>query len=157
MTRAKPTLVVALGNRLMGDDAIACDVADRLAADQVISADVELIVGENDLLRIGDRLAEKERLIILDAAQDGAAPGTVSLEDGLHLSACPCNRQAHTISPVETLELLRAVGQLPADVKLLTISVGSVRVSNGLSPALERALPNITNRVARLIMSGRGP
>jgi len=40
----KSTLALCLGNRLMGDDGIACHVADRLATDPTLPADIDVVM-----------------------------------------------------------------------------------------------------------------
>ncbi|UCG88284.1 MAG: hydrogenase maturation protease, partial [Gemmatimonadota bacterium] len=153
----KPTLILGLGNRLMGDDGVACHVAGWLAEDLAVQAEAEVIADEPDLLRVADKLRGRARLFIVDAALDGAPPGTVSVLDA-HQHDEPHNgcRQAHAVSSIEALELLRAVGALEprTRITLLTVSVGSVRIQEELSPELSEMLPAIMHRVKELIVGG---
>ena len=150
----KSTLVLGLGNRLMGDDGIACRVADRLASDRTVLANADVMTGVMDLLRLTDHFRGRRRVFVIDAAFDDAPPGTVSVLDVSDLNEMTCGRKhAHGTSPADTLGLLRVVDGLEARTALsvLTISIGSARVDEDLSPVLARALPTITNRVRDLI------
>ena len=151
----KPTLVLGLGNRLMGDDGIACRVTDRLASDQAVLTKADVIAGVTDVLRLADQFKGRRRIIVIDAVLGNAQPGKVSVVDPRRLQeSAPTRRHAHGISPVDNLELLRAVDVLePRTVlKVVTISIGSVRGGEELSPALSEALPAITDSARNLIV-----
>ena len=72
--QAAPTLVLALGNPLRGDDGAGPAVLERLAAAR-IPAGVELIDGGLAGLETALHLQHRRRAIILDAADFGATPG----------------------------------------------------------------------------------
>jgi hydrogenase maturation protease len=150
----KPTLVLGLGNRLMGDDGIACHVADRLASDDAVLANADVISGATDVLRLADQFRDRRQVFVIDAALDDVGPGTVSVFDARDLEDSDQRRRhAHGISPIDTLGLLRAMEVLEprTELKFVTISIGSARCDSGLSQALSRALPAITNRTRELI------
>jgi hydrogenase maturation protease len=138
----------------MGDDAVACRVVDRLAVDPSMQRVADLLAGETEVLRLADHFKGRRRVFVIDAVLDDAPPGTVSAVDAFPLAAADCgSRHAHGITPVDTLGLLRAVNLLAPSTALtfLTISIGSARVDEVLSPALSQALPAIVNRVRELI------
>lgn len=159
MHEVKPNLVVCLGNPLMGDDGVACLVAEQLASSALLPADTEVTICGTDLLRATNAIRGRTRVFIVDAALEEKAPGTVSVhrleeESGRSWSS----RHAHGLSPVDTLELLKLAGSsgTSPEFTLITIAVSSVRMRDRLSPALDVALPRITDGILRLVAAQAG-
>jgi hydrogenase maturation protease len=155
----KPNLVICLGNPLMGDDGVACLVAAQLSSSPLLPADTEVTVCGTDLLRAANAIRGRNRVFIVDAALENAAPGTVSvfrLEEGI--GPVPSSRHAHGLSPMDTLELLKIAGSSDTvpEFTLITIAVESVRMRDQLSPALAAALPQVTEDLARLLITCAG-
>ena len=138
-----PLLVIGLGNPLMGDDGIGWRVAEALAAHPRLPADTDVICGGTDLLRCASQIEGRRRVVLVDAVQDGAPLGTVSVieED----AADSYQEHAHHLSAGQAMTLLRLT--MPVCFKLLGVSVPSARVASGLSPALSARMPAILDRV----------
>jgi hydrogenase maturation protease len=80
------TLVVGLGNPILGDDGVGWRVADaleaELAADPMLAAALGPV--EIDRLSVGglrlmERLVGYERVVLVDAALDGRQSGTIAV------------------------------------------------------------------------------
>jgi hydrogenase maturation protease len=69
--------LVAIGNRLMGDDGIAIYIAEKLEA-FAGNKEIEMIIGETDFLYCLSKIEEGDELVILDAICNGTEPGTVT-------------------------------------------------------------------------------
>jgi hydrogenase maturation protease len=138
-----PLLAIGLGNPLMGDDGIGWHVAERLAADPRLPADAEAICGGTDLLRCAAQIEGRRRVVLIDAVQDDAPPGTVSVigEDAVDSH----QGNAHHLSAGQAMQLLRLT--MPVCFTLLGVSVPSARMASGLSPALSACMPAILDRV----------
>jgi len=78
---ASRPLVIGVGNRDRGDDAVGPVVADAVA-DRCGDA-VESIVVEGDLADLALRWGDAQTVVVVDAMVGGAAPGTVVELDGL--------------------------------------------------------------------------
>jgi len=141
----KPVLVIGLGNPLMGDEGVGCHVAERLSADPRLPDRVEVMSGGTDLLRHADRMERASRVIVIDAIADKAEPGTVTVFGDA--PAVLENRQedAHTLSAVQAIQLLRMT--LAAPITLLGISITRAGFGPGLSPRLAARMPAIVDRV----------
>ena len=139
----KPLLVIGLGNPLMGDDGIGWQVAGRLAADPRLPADVEAICGGTDLLRCAAQIEGRRRVVLVDAVQDDAPPGTVSVigEEAADIH----QGHAHHLSAGQAMGLLRMT--MPVCFTLLGVSVTSARMGEELSPELGACMPAILDRV----------
>jgi hydrogenase maturation protease len=139
----KPLLLIGLGNPLMGDDGVGCLIADRLATDPRLPDDVEAIAGGTDLLRFADAMEGRRRVILVDAVQDGAAPGTVTMiEEG-----AMGDRQefAHHLSAAQAIQLIKLT--MPVSITLVGVSITSASMRLGLSPPLCAVMPTILDRV----------
>lgn len=130
------TLVIGLGNPILGDDGVgwrvAEEVARRLAADPGLLRSVGRV--EVDLLAVGgltlmERLVGYERAVLIDAALDGRPAGTIVVGtlaemDGRltgHLDS------AHDATLGAALEVGAALGaRLPATLSLVTVSARRV-------------------------------
>ncbi len=145
----KPKLLVGLGNPLAGDDGIGCHVVQNLARDPRTPQDTDVLLAGTDLLRFADMLESRRRLVIVDAAQDGMEPGTVTVYVNDWPREPGVREQAHHLSAVRALELLEAV--LPTsgfpEVRLVTVSIRSTAVGTGLSTELAQKLPAMRTRV----------
>ncbi len=138
----KPRLVIGLGNPLMGDDGVGCRVAERLAADPRLPPGVEVISGGTDLLRCAGQIEGRTSVLVVDAVQTGAEPGSVQEID----PQIPDRQDhAHHLSAAQALTLLRML--TPAPVRLLGIAVRSAACEPDLSPALAARVPSILDRL----------
>jgi hydrogenase maturation protease len=145
--------VIGLGNPLMGDDGVGCRVAERLADDPRVPEDAEVICGGTDLFRYARQMEGRRRVVILDAIQDDAEPGSVAVlpEAGSGLDAR--QQHAHHLSAVQAIRLLEMT--TPSRFLLLGISISSAGMDTGLSPALAARMPAILGRVLHEL--GRPP
>ena len=141
-------LVVGLGNPLMGDDGIGLVALERLAASGAVPAGVELVDGGTWGMNLLHLIESADVVILLDAIQNGTAPGTVTELEG---DAVP-RRLAHKLSPhqidlAEVLALAALRGTLPPRLVALGIEPGVVEMSTTLSPVVDAALPLLLARV----------
>lgn len=69
---------IAIGNVIMGDDAIAIRVAEKLKPN-LEKEDVEVIIGETDIDYCIESIKNADFVFILDAAATGKNPGDISM------------------------------------------------------------------------------
>ena len=147
----KPWLVIGLGNPLMGDEGVGCHVADRLAVDPRLPEHVEVISGGTDLLRYADRMEGRDRVVLIDAIQDGAEPGTVAVFEDLD-ELDDRQGHAHHLSVVQAVKLLKLL--TPVRFTLFAISIGSAKASSELSSPMAARMHSILAAVARAFQPG---
>jgi hydrogenase maturation protease len=149
----RPRLLVALGNPLAGDDGIGPALIRLAAADSRFPADTEVLEVGTDLLRFGDALAGRRSILLVDAVLSDEPPGSVLIAEHTSLVADGTRRTAHSIPAVEALELLRWSSPALAGIRCtwLLVSVATVGERVGLSDALERALPRLTERLLAVL------
>jgi hydrogenase maturation protease len=90
-----------------------------------------------------------DRVIVVDAVVSGAPPGTIHRLD-VHEGPLPTrwfHASTHAFGVAETLELARALQQLPPRVLVYGIEAGSWQVGVGLSAELEQVVPIVVERI----------
>lgn len=142
-------VVIGLGNPLMGDDGIGWHVAREVAKYPDLPADTDVAYGGSDLLRHDGVLADRDRVIIVDAVFDGFEPGTVRVLDEDFDDWEERQGHAHQLSAVAAIQLLRASAPRLANTRftIISVSVASVRAEERLSAPMSAKLPQIVRRV----------
>lgn len=149
MTR---TLVAGFGNVLRGDDGFGVEVLRRLAERGVASESVELLdVGTGGIRLAQELMTPYDRLIIIDAATRGGAPGSVYtlVVDGVRQTH---EIDMHTTVPSRALEVAQALGPLPPQIFLVGCEPDIVdEWTMELSPAVASAVNQAIHEVEKLL------
>ena len=147
------TIVVGLGNPILGDDGIGWRVAEAVRDLQPpVEIDCQALGG----LSLMERLIGYDRVIIVDSIQTrGGVIGqvyTLSLDDLPDLSAGHTTA-VHDTSLPTALRLGRTMGaRLPDDVMVVAIEADRVYdFSEQLTPDVEAAIPVATQAVMKLL------
>ncbi|WP_139905488.1 hydrogenase maturation protease [Clostridium thermarum] len=101
-----PIKVIAIGNRLLGDDGVAIHIAEKLSK-KLQNKGVEVIIGETDFQYCLSKIEEEDFIIILDATWYDTVPGTVTtneLRDVYKLSSNQSLFSQHGYSLIRGLE-----------------------------------------------------
>ena len=154
---SKGTLIVCVGNSLVADDAVGCRIFSALE-DACLQGDVT--VKQLELLGISllDELEGEERLIVVDAVQLGAKPGTIHVMDW---SEIPRNVGApvsvHGIGIREAVEAgqLLYPEKMPRSIFLVGIEGCCFdRCDQGISEEVVPAIKGAVDEITRLIFTG---
>lgn len=141
---AVTTAVIGLGSPLMGDDGVGIVALERLHADFVADPTLAWVDGGTSGLALLPALESARRVLLLDAIDAGAAPGTVVELAGDEL---PCRLAAklspHQIDVGELLALAALRGALPEQLVALGVQPERVELGVGLSPAVAAALDGL--------------
>jgi hydrogenase maturation protease len=159
------TLIIGLGNPILGDDGVGWVVAEQVRAalsnpqsaipnPQSIEVDCASLGG----LSLMERLTDAGRVILVDAIFTGAHPvGTVSrfLLDELPNLSAGHSASAHDTSLRNALQVGRDMHvPLPDDENVIIVTVEAENVydfSQELSPAVAAAVPVALKQVLELI------
>jgi len=154
------TLVIGLGNPILGDDGVGWRVVEEIARKTANQPDVEVDCVSLGGLSLMERLTGCERVILVDSIFTGEKPiGTVSL---FKLTELPDLSSGHTTAVHDTsLRNALNVGRsmdipLPRDEEVLIVAIEAEKVydfSESLSPPIEAALPKAVGTVLQLIES----
>lgn len=149
------TLVVGLGNPILGDDGVGWRIAEnvRNQMDPVLQVDVDcLSIGGLSLM---EHLVGYESAILIDAFIGDQQPGSIivsKLEDLPDYSAFHIT-SVHDTSLQNAMKLGREMGaKLPDDVMVVGVAARHVYdFSEELSAPVEKAIPKATQIVVDLI------
>jgi hydrogenase maturation protease len=141
-------LVGCVGNLLRGDDGFGPAVAERLSLPEGARV-VETGIGGIALLQ--ELMAGWDGLVLVDAVDRGAKPGTVfritpEVGEAVHVP------DVHLANPERVLTTARGLGVLPERVAIVGCQPAAVdELGEGLSPAVERALDVAVREVERTV------
>jgi len=140
------TLVLGIGNVLMGDEGVGSYTVEALAHDRWPD-DVVLLDGGTGGFHLLGWLQGHRHVVLIDAAMDGKPAGTVSVLKPRYASDFPRSLTAHDIGLRDLIESASLLGTLPP-MTLITISIEHIRpMFAGLSLPVERAIQTVRDRV----------
>ena len=153
------TLIIGLGNPILGDDGVGWKVAEEVRKQLAVSSKqspVEVDCAALGGLSLMERMLGYQRVILVDSMETGQSPeGSVKV---LSLLALPNPMAGHTASAHDTslLNALRTASELGADVperiSVVAIEAKSTRdFSEELSPAVSSAVPIAAQKVMQLL------
>ena len=146
-TRPCPLLVLGVGNILLRDEGIGVRVVE--AMEQVeLPPEVELFDGATAGLDLLDAIADRQKVIIIDAIDGNSGPGTV-IRLGLDDLAARMDPQVslHEIGLLETLAVARQLGIAPQEVVVIGVRPKDVSSGLSLSPQIAGLVPEIVKLV----------
>jgi hydrogenase maturation protease len=143
-------LVIGIGNRFRRDDGVGPAVLDALDGRVPAAA---LVEADGEPARLLDLWSEVARVVVVDAARTGAAPGTCrsfEVTDGAVLPAGPAT-SSHAAGVGEAWGLGRALGRLPHSLTVVAVEAADLGEGPGLSPEVAAAVPVAAGRVLALL------
>ena len=146
---SKKTLILALGNPILGDDRVGLDMADLLAPALGSGAVVlkKECVGGLDLL---PQIEGYSRLIVLDAIKTGTSPpGTLCVLDLSDLTSSLRLSSPHDVNFATALEVGRGMGMdMPEEVRIYAIEAADLKTfREGLSPCVSAAVEPAVRKI----------
>lgn len=152
----QPTLVLGIGNLLMGDEGVGVH-ALRALAGEAWPDGVALLDGGTGGFHLLECFSAYNRLVMVDATMDGAPEGTVSVLRPRYASDFPRSLTAHDIGLRDLIEAAALLGPLP-DITLVTVSIAAIRpMDTSLTPAVASAIPVVRARVAEAVGAVAAP
>jgi hydrogenase maturation protease len=151
-TKPCPTLVLGLGNILLQDEGVGVRVVEAIQR-LPLPADVEVVDGATAGMALLDILADRRRVIVIDAIDGDWEPGTVVRFGPNDL--LPRQSQAVSLHELGLLEALIAAQRLGvAPQELVILGVRPYEVACGLS--LSREMAALLPRVVELVLAELG-
>ena len=133
-------ILIGVGNGWRGDDGAGLAVARRVR--ELAPDGVEVREVEGDATALVDAWSGAEHVVVVDAAQSGAAPGTVRRFDAgsQPLPVRSLRSSTHAFGVSDAVELARSLGRLPGRLEVYAIEGASFVAGDRLSPSVERAV-----------------
>ncbi len=143
------TLIIGVGNPERGDDGAGIAVARVLK--ERVGPGVRVVELGLEAFGLIDLLRSARSIIVIDAAQSGAAPGTIHRFDArsapLPAGVFRC-ASTHDLGITNAIELGRALSLLPEEIVVFGIEGEHFTRRASLSPAVEAAVSQAAERVA---------
>ncbi len=142
-------IVAGVGNVLRGDDGFGPAVTELLD-DMPDGVDV-IETGIGGIALLQELMAGCAGLILIDAVDQGEAPGTVILmrpdvPEAVHVP------DIHLANPDRVLSMAKTMGVLPERVLIVGCQVSSVdTLGEGLSPEVQRALAIAVKKIKETV------
>lgn len=150
-------LVLGVGNTLLQDEGIGVKIIEQLQADYLFSDNVELMDGGTLGLRLLDPITQTDHLIVVDAVQNGQAPGTLYRLPADELTKRVAFKNSlHQLDLVETLAYAEILGNRPTAV---IVGVEPEDISpwgTELTPTIRTLVPEMCRRVLTEIEAAGG-
>jgi hydrogenase maturation protease len=140
-------MVLGMGNLLCRDDGIGVRIAGEMQRLDKYSG-VRIVDGGTapDLFVLLD--GEVTKLIIVDALRGGGRPGEIyRLKLGVENIADGAPSSLHGMGVLDSLKLMRQLGQRPPPVTVIGIEPADVSHGLQLSPVIEAIIPAVIRAV----------
>lgn len=150
--RSSAIVVIGIGNALCGDDAVGLVVARKLK--EKARAEVRIVEARGETTALIEVWKDADTVILIDAVRSGARPGTIHRLD-VHAEPIPASvapHSTHALGVVEAIELARTLHQLPSRLTLYGIEGQNFEAGAGLSPEVEKAVREVTERVVQEVL-----
>ncbi|MEK7324858.1 MAG: hydrogenase maturation protease [Chloroflexota bacterium] len=161
------TLIIGLGNPILGDDGVGWRVAEEVkrgleigeleTKSPILQSLIDVDCFSLGGLSLMERMIGYDRAILIDAVTTGQPPGTVyrfQLEDLPEVS-CAHTTAAHDTSLQNALKLGRRMGaKLPSSVAVVGVEAERLYdFGEKLTPAVEAAVPQAVRAVMEIVSS----
>jgi len=151
-----PLIIIGVGNTYRGDDALVIVVARQLSGR--VPDDVAVHENFGEVAGMMELFEGAESVILVDAVSSGSEAGKVLRFDASREEIpADCFRYStHAFSIPEAVGLARALGQLPRNVIIYGIEGKQFETGEGLSPEVEKALPELMEKITAEIETIQG-
>jgi len=147
-------LVLGIGNTLLTDEGVGIVAMQELAAQYGEREDMEFLDGGTLSFTLAVPISECDALLVIDAAELGAAAGTVRSFEGETMDVfLGANRKSsvHEVGLLDLMSISRLTGHWPQRRALIGVQPAVVGWGEALTPEVAAALPEVCARAAGII------
>jgi hydrogenase maturation protease len=152
MLQQNKTLVLGIGNYLMGDEGVGVHVANRLQQ-QGLLTDVEIVDGGTGGFHLLGYFENYETVILVDATLDDNPNGTIRLIKPRFAQDFPKAMSTHDIGLKDMVCSLQLLGKMPT-IYLFVVSIESLQQQGiELTPEIENIVPELIEKITDLVQT----
>lgn len=141
-------LILGVGNILLSDEGVGVHVVRLLRERYQFPQEVEILDGGTLGLDLLPYVEDADRLLIVDALQMDAPPGTVVRLEGDEIPAMLSLKYSpHQVGLSDILAAARLRGRLPSEIVLWGVQPASLEVGLELSPIVAAQVEALVQRV----------
>ena len=157
MTRR--TLVLGIGNTLLGDEGVGVHAVHALEALLGSPEDVQFLDGGTLSFTLAGPIESTDELLVIDAAQLNAPPGTVQVFEGEEMDrflGSQRKRSVHEVGLLDLMTIARLTDALPPRRALIAVQPEFLDWADTPTPAVAAAIPRACDIANGLIERWRG-
>lgn len=140
-------LILGIGNTLMGDEGVGVSVVRELEK-TALPQHIELLDGGTGGFLLLEPMQKAEKVILIDAAIDGARAGTIRRLRPKFSTNYPKTLTAHDIGLKDLLDAFYLMGERQPEVTLFAVSISDLQnMTTELSPELLPVVPQVAQMV----------
>ena len=143
--------VLGLGNLMRSDDAVGMLTLQKLAEDGRLPSGIEMIEGGTLGLDLVHALYGISHLLVLDAVDTGATPGTLTRFAGQELMHLPTSKSVHLLGLSDLINVLRLMDAPNTEIVLLGSQPKSTDWGTALTPMVEASQKELIEAALRQI------
>ena len=142
------TLVLGLGNILLGDEGVGVRVVERLQELYEFPQEVQVLDGGTLALDLLPYVEDADRLLVIDALEMGAEPGAIARLEGDEVPAfLSIKISPHQMGLADLLAAARLRDVYPEQLVLWGVQPGAMRPGLALSSSVVAQVEALVNRV----------
>ena len=140
--------VIAIGNRLMMDDAVAVFIVEKIR-NVLEDKGIDTIIGETDVEFCFSKLNEEDVFYIIDSTYYGNSPGTVTFKSLDDIKKIKDQGRA-----IHSLGLMELVNMYKMNIKgyFIGIEIANIDINIGLSHTLQAQVDYISKKILSFII-----
>ncbi|MEQ9562587.1 MAG: HyaD/HybD family hydrogenase maturation endopeptidase [Woeseiaceae bacterium] len=152
-SKKKKTLVLGVGNTLLADEGAGVHAMRYLECHSESLAEIEFLDAGTLSFTLAGDIAEADNLIIFDAAQINASPGTIRVFEGDDLDAFLSSgrRSVHEVGFADLMDIARLQDSLPANRALIGIQPEVLGWGHSTGESVTAAIPRAADSARALI------
>lgn len=151
-------LVLGLGNTLLSDEGVGVHVIRRLEEAARLDGNVTCMDGGTLSFTLAEAIESTNRLIVVDAAELNAAPGTVQVYENEGMDefiGSNRKRSVHEVSLLDLLAIARLTDSLPQRRALVAIQPAQVDWGDVPTEAVQAAIEPACEVIHSLVQRWR--
>lgn len=147
------TLILGIGNTLLADEGLGIHLLDYLREHYPALPGVTYLDGGTLSFTLAPQIEDCDNLVVLDAAQLQAEPGTISLLEGADMDTFIGHgqRSVHEVGLVDLMSIARLLGCLPGKRALLGIQPRQLGWGESPSTTVSEAIPDAAAQIIDLL------
>jgi hydrogenase maturation protease len=140
------SLVIGIGNRSRGDDAVGPEVASRVAQLGLVGVAVVVL---DEPIALVEQFGTHDDVVVVDATDSRGHPGRVHVRQ---VGRAPLRRDppalgSHGLGVADAVELARVLGRLPRRLTLVGVEARTFRLGAPLSAQVRESLDDAAEAV----------
>jgi hydrogenase maturation protease len=153
MGKQNKTLILGIGNYLMGDEGVGVHVANRFKQ-EMLPEKIDVLDGGTGGFHLLEYFENYGHIILIDATLDGNKPGTIRLIQPKFASDFPPAMSTHDIGLKDLVGALQLLNKMPR-IDLFVVSIESIQQQGiELTPEIDSIVPEVMTLIRNLIKTG---